>query len=142
MGSCLSFNLNAYLGSMLNAGNVQYELTVQDRDNSKISASFISALNAINAFKVRVVKVTENPDAYIKSNRITGTLIATKRFGKEAHRTLARVVLSAISQAHLRSATPQSFNASVLKGNKNCSPAFQIARYTRQHTNHHCRAEG
>ncbi|MGZ4903243.1 MAG: ABC transporter permease [Halobacteriota archaeon] len=105
-------------GSIFNTGNVQYELAIQDKDNSKVSASFISAVNATNAFTVRMVNATENPDAYIKSNRITGMLIVPEGFGNEVENGLARAAVASSSsgQANPTSAMPQGLNASVLNG--------------------------
>lgn len=103
-------------GSIFSSGNVQYELAVQDQDNSKVSASFIGAVNATNAFTIRMVNATENPDAYIKSNRITGMLIVPEGFGKQVESNLAHAATSTNSQANPTSATPQGLNASVLNG--------------------------
>ncbi len=103
-------------GSIFNTGNVQYELAVQDKDNSKISGSFINALNATSAFKVNMISANENPDAYIKSNRITGMLIVPEGFGQQVERNLAQTATSPNSQAVPASTIPQGLNASVLNG--------------------------
>ena len=103
-------------GSIFNTGNVQYELAVQDKDNSTVSASFIGAVNATNAFQVRMVNASENPDAYIKSNRITGMLIVPEGFGKQVEGNLARTATPTNSQTNLTSAIPPGLTTSVLNG--------------------------
>lgn len=76
-------------GAIFSGGNVQYELAVQNKDGSDISASFINAVNSTNAFKVHMVNASENADTYIKSNRISGMLIVPEGFGNDVQRNLA-----------------------------------------------------
>jgi ABC-2 type transport system permease protein len=77
-------------GAIFSGGNVQYELAVQNKDGSDISAAFINAVNSTNAFKVHMVNASENADTYIKSNRISGMLIVPEGFGNQVQRNLAQ----------------------------------------------------
>src|SRR5665811_1365561 len=76
-------------GAIFSGGNVQYELAVQNKDGSDISFAFINAVNSTNAFKVHMVNASENADAYIKSNRISGMLIVPQGFGNQVQHNLA-----------------------------------------------------
>ncbi|MGZ4864676.1 MAG: ABC transporter permease [Halobacteriota archaeon] len=71
------------------SNNIQYELAIQNRDESNTSIAFIQAINSTNAFKVHTVKPSEDADAYIKSNQISSMLIIPKGFGEQVQQNVA-----------------------------------------------------
>ena len=76
-------------GAIFGGGNMQYDLAVQNRDNSTTAASFINAVNATSAFKVHMINASEDPDAYVKSNNIAAVLIVPQGFGDKVKTDIA-----------------------------------------------------
>jgi ABC-2 type transport system permease protein len=76
-------------GSIYSVNNAQYDLAVQNKDGSAISAAFINAVNSTGAFKVHMANAGDNADAYIKSNQIGAMLIVPKGFGDQVKSNVA-----------------------------------------------------
>jgi ABC-2 type transport system permease protein len=101
-------------GAIFSGGNVQYELAVQNKDGSDISVAFIKAVNSTNAFKVHMVNASENADAYIKSNRISGMLIIPEGFGNNVQQNLALGTTQPSTTVQVTPTTTSATNASAL----------------------------
>lgn len=112
-------------GAIFSGGNVQYELAVQNKDGSDISASFINAVNSTNAFKVHMVNASENADTYIKSNRISGMLIVPEGFGNGVQRNLALRATQPSTAVQVNPATTITTNASALNATSLSSQSSQ-----------------
>ncbi len=112
-------------GAIFSGGNVQYELAVQNKDGSDISASFINAVNSTNAFKVHMVNASENADTYIKSNRISGMLIVPEGFGNDVQRNLALGATRPSTAVQVNPATTITTNASALNATSLSSQSSQ-----------------
>jgi ABC-2 type transport system permease protein len=112
-------------GAIFSGGNVQYELAVQNKDGSDISASFINAVNSTNAFKVHMVNASENADTYIKSNRISGMLIVPEGFGNDVQRNLALRATQPSTAVQVNPATTITTNASALNATSLSSQSSQ-----------------
>lgn len=76
-------------GSIYSVNNAQYDLAVQNKDGSAISAAFINAVNSTGAFKIHMVNASDNVDGYIKSNQISAMLIVPKGFGDQVKSNVA-----------------------------------------------------
>jgi ABC-2 type transport system permease protein len=76
------------MGSIF-SGNTTFELAIQDKDGSDMSAAFIKELQSTNAFKVTKLGANEDADAYLKSARISGVLVIPEGFGKQVNENLA-----------------------------------------------------
>lgn len=112
-------------GAIFSGGNVQYELAVQNKDGSDISASFINAVNSTNAFKVHMVNASENADTYIKSNRISGMLIVPEGFGNVVQRNLALGASRPSTGVQVNPTTTSTTNAIALNATSLNSQASQ-----------------
>jgi len=112
-------------GAIFSGGNVQYELAVQNKDGSDISASFINAVNSTNAFKVHMVNASENADTYIKSNRISGMLIVPEGFGNDVQRNLALGASRPSTGVQVNPTTTSTTNAIALNATSLNSQASQ-----------------
>ena len=112
-------------GAIFSGGNVQYELAVQNKDGSDISASFINAVNSTNAFKVHMVNASENADTYIKSNRISGMLIVPEGFGNVVQRNLALGASRPSTGVQVNPTTTSTTNASALNATSLSSQSSQ-----------------
>jgi ABC-2 type transport system permease protein len=112
-------------GAIFSGGNVQYELAVQNKDGSDISASFINAINSTNAFKVHMVNASENADTYIKSNRISGMLIVPEGFGNDVQRNLALGATRPSTAVQVNPTTTSTTNASALNATSLSSQSSQ-----------------
>lgn len=112
-------------GSIFSGGNVQYELAVQNKDGSDISAAFINTVNSTNAFKVHMVNATENADTYIKSNRISGMLIVPEGFGNQVQRNLALAATRPSTAVQVNPAATGQTNASALNATPLSSQSSQ-----------------
>ncbi|HEX7514041.1 MAG TPA: ABC transporter permease, partial [archaeon] len=112
-------------GAIFSGGNVQYELAVQNKDGSDISASFINAVNSTNAFKVHMVNASENADTYIKSNRISGMLIVPEGFGNDVQRNLALGASRPSTGVQVNPTTTSTTNASALNATSLSSQSSQ-----------------
>ncbi len=112
-------------GAIFSGGNVQYELAVQNKDGSDISASFINAVNSTNAFKVHMVNASENADTYIKSNRISGMLIVPEGFGNDVQRNLALGASRPSTGVQVNPTTTSTTNAIALNATSLNSRASQ-----------------
>jgi ABC-2 type transport system permease protein len=112
-------------GAIFSGGNVQYELAVQNKDGSDISASFITAVNSTNAFKVHMVNASENADTYIKSNRISGMLIVPEGFGNDVQRNLALGASRPSTGVQVNPTTTSTTNAIALNATSLNSQASQ-----------------
>jgi ABC-2 type transport system permease protein len=112
-------------GAIFSGGNVQYELAVQNKDGSDISASFINAINSTNAFKVHMVNASENADTYIKSNRISGMLIVPEGFGNDVQRNLALGATRPSTAVQVNPTTTSTANASALNATSLSSQSSQ-----------------
>jgi ABC-2 type transport system permease protein len=120
-------------GAIFSGGNVQYELAVQNKDGSDISFAFINAINSTNAFKVHMVNASENADAYIKSNRISGMLIVPQGFGNQVQRNLALGASRPSTAVQVNSTTTSATNASALNAT-NATPAAVILKVDQSST--------
>ncbi|MGZ8936995.1 MAG: ABC transporter permease [Halobacteriota archaeon] len=112
-------------GAIFSGGNVQYELAVQNKDGSDISFAFINAVNSTNAFKVHMVNASENADAYIKSNRISGMLIVPQGFGNQVQRNLALGASRPSTAVQVNPTTTSATNASALNATRVSTPSSQ-----------------
>jgi ABC-2 type transport system permease protein len=112
-------------GAIFSGGNVQYELAVQNKDGSDISFAFINAVNSTNAFKVHMVNASENADAYIKSNRISGMLIVPQGFGTNVQRNLALGASRPSTAVQVNPTTTSATNASALNATRVSTPSSQ-----------------
>jgi ABC-2 type transport system permease protein len=112
-------------GAIFSGGNVQYELAVQNKDGSDISFAFINAVNSTNAFKVHMVNASENADAYIKSNRISGMLIVPQGFGNQVQRNLALGASRPSTAVQVNPTTTSATNASALNATRVSTPPSQ-----------------
>ncbi|MGZ4948923.1 MAG: ABC transporter permease [Halobacteriota archaeon] len=112
-------------GAIFSGGNVQYELAVQNKDGSNVSLAFINAVNSTNAFKVHMVNASENADAYIKSNRISGMLIVPQGFGNQVQHNLALEATRPSTAVQVNSTTTSATNASALNATRVSSPSSQ-----------------
>jgi ABC-type multidrug transport system, permease component len=112
-------------GAIFSGGNVQYELAVQNKDGSDISFAFINAVNSTNAFKVRMVNASENADAYIKSNRISGMLIVPQGFGNQVQHNLALGATRPSTAVQVNPTTTSATNASALNATRVSSSSSQ-----------------
>jgi ABC-type multidrug transport system, permease component len=112
-------------GAIFSGGNVQYELAVQNKDGSDISFAFINAVNSTNAFKVRMVNASENADAYIKSNRISGMLIVPQGFGNQVQHNLALGATRPSTAVQMNPTTTSATNASALNATRVSSSSSQ-----------------
>lgn len=112
-------------GAIFSGGNVQYELAVQNKDGSDISFAFINAVNSTNAFKVHTVNASENADAYIKSNRISGMLIVPQGFGTNVQRNLALGASRPSTAVQVNPTTTSATNASALNATRVSTPSSQ-----------------
>lgn len=112
-------------GAIFSGGNVQYELAVQNKDGSDISFAFINAVNSTNAFKVHMVNASENADAYIKSNRISGMLIVPQGFGTHVQRNLALGASRPSTAVQVNPTTTSATNASALNATRVSTPSSQ-----------------
>ncbi|MGZ5563361.1 MAG: ABC transporter permease [Halobacteriota archaeon] len=112
-------------GAIFSGGNVQYELAVQNKDGSDISLAFIKAVNSTNAFKVHMVNASENADAYIKSNRISGMLIVPQGFGNQVQRNLALGASRPSTAVQVNPTTTSATNASAFNATRVSTPSSQ-----------------
>ncbi|MCJ7638672.1 MAG: ABC transporter permease [Euryarchaeota archaeon] len=112
-------------GAIFSGGNVQYELAVQNKDGSDISFAFINAVNSTNAFKVHMVNASENADAYIKSNRISGMLIVPQGFGNQVQHNLALGATRPSTAVQVNPTTTSATNASALNATRVSSSSSQ-----------------
>jgi len=112
-------------GAIFSGGNVQYELAVQNKDGSDISFAFINAVNSTNAFKVHMVNASENADAYIKSNRISGMLIVPQGFGNQVQHNLALGATRPSTAVQMNPTTTSATNASALNATRVSSSSSQ-----------------
>ncbi|MGZ5521141.1 MAG: ABC transporter permease [Halobacteriota archaeon] len=112
-------------GAIFSGGNVQYELAVQNKDGSDISFAFINAVNSTNAFKVHMVNASENADAYIKSNRISGMLIVPQGFGNQVQRNLALGASRPSTAVQVNPTTTSATNASAFNATRVSTPSSQ-----------------
>jgi ABC-2 type transport system permease protein len=112
-------------GAIFSGGNVQYELAVQNKDGSDISFAFINAVNSTNAFKVHMVNASENADAYIKSNRISGMLIVPQGFGNQVQHNLALGATRPSTAVQVNPTTTSATNASALNATRVSTPSSQ-----------------
>ena len=112
-------------GAIFSGGNVQYELAVQNKDGSNVSLAFINAVNSTNAFKVHMVNASENADAYIKSNRISGMLIVPQGFGNQVQHNLALGATRPSTAVQVNPTTTSATNASALNATRVSSPSSQ-----------------
>jgi ABC-2 type transport system permease protein len=112
-------------GSIFSGGNVQYELAVQNKDGSDISAAFIKTVNSTNAFKVHMVNASENADTYIKSNRISGMLIVPEGFGNQVQHNLALGATRPSTAVQVNPTTTGQTNASALNATPLSSQSSQ-----------------
>jgi ABC-2 type transport system permease protein len=113
-------------GSIYSVNNAQYDLAVQNKDSSAISAAFINAVNSTGAFKVHMVNASDNADAYIKSNQITAMLIVPKGFGDQVKSNVAvGATAPAAVQVNPASTGKLSANVSALNTTRLSSPTSQ-----------------
>jgi ABC-2 type transport system permease protein len=122
------------------SGNMQYDLAVQNKDGSDMSAAFIKALNSTDALKVHMIDPNQDADAYLKANEITGVLIIPQGFGQTVHQNLAlgaarpaavvQVNSSAagVTNAGAVAATRVSSQSQASSGSANVTPAAVILK--------------
>ncbi len=97
------------------SGGVQYELTIQDKDNSNTSAALVNVLNSTEELNVKIIAPSEDADAYIKSNQATAMLIIPAGFGKQVQQNVALSTAPSIAGGQVNSTAPSQTNASTLK---------------------------
>jgi len=97
------------------SGNVQYDLAIQNKDGSDVSAAFVQQINATNAFKVYMISTNENADAYLKSNRMSGMLVIPEGFGKQVQQNLALGAARPAAVVQVNSSSTAGLNASAVK---------------------------
>jgi ABC-2 type transport system permease protein len=71
------------------SGNLQYDLGIQNKDGSDVSATFVQQINSTNVFKIYMIGANENADAYLRANRMSGVLVIPEGFGKQVQQNLA-----------------------------------------------------
>jgi ABC-2 type transport system permease protein len=110
------------------SGNLQYDLAIQNKDGSDVSAALVQQINSTNAFKVYMISANDNADAYMKSNRMSGMLIIPEGFGKQVQQNLALGSTRPAAVAQVNSSTA-GLNASAVttSGSSSQSRLFSSA---------------
>ena len=99
-------------GSIFNS-NTPFQLAIQDKDGSGMSAAFIKELTSTNAFKVIMLGPNDDGDAYLQSARVSGLLIIPQGFGKQVQQNLALGAARPAAVAQVNSSTA-GLNASAV----------------------------
>ncbi len=93
-------------GAIFGGGVFKSDLYIQDNDGSPLSATFVKTINATEAFNVHMIGTSKDPDAYIKSNHLTGILVIPHGFGDTVRQNLAHDSTLAVPRVQ-----PSAFNA-------------------------------
>jgi ABC-2 type transport system permease protein len=96
------------------SGNLQYDLAIQNKDGSDVSAAFVQQINSTNAFKIYMISANENADAYMRSNRMSGMLVIPEGFGKQVQQNMALGSIRPAAVVQVNSSSTTGLNVSAL----------------------------
>jgi ABC-2 type transport system permease protein len=96
------------------SGNVQYDLAIQNKDGSDVSAAFVQQINSTNVFKIYMISANVNADAYLRSNRMSGMLVIPEGFGKQVQQNLALGAARPAAVVQINSSSTAGINANAV----------------------------